>query len=184
MLTGCPELFWRPKWTHLLSCFVSRLYENSTCQLVFVSVNFTSIKMRRLVQLVFVVGSVVLVTPQYSYLPANSYSTLGQSYYSPDPLLSSQSISQNTFFPSNSLTYSQPPPQAIHQSVPLGSGGGRFRAPIYQQQSSSPGINSLFERVIEEASVFVENGEVEIAVNQSAHHGENIFCLEILCKSN
>lgn len=41
--------------------------------------------------------------------------------------------------------------------------------PQPQQQSSGPGINSLFERVIEEATLFVENAEIPVSVNNSAH---------------
>lgn len=87
---------------------------------------------------------VVIATPQYSFLPSYSYSSV-------DPLLSSPSISTSSFLPSNSLNY------------------------VQQQQPSFPqtresGIGSLLERVIAEATEYVENGELPVHTNHSAAH--------------
>jgi hypothetical protein len=104
------------------------------------------------------VGVVVLATPQqqFRFIPS-------QSYYLSDPLLSSSSIPQSTIYSSssssdsNSLSYIQPPAPHPPQQQQLSGGalGG--------------GIGNLFERVIAEATEYVENGENPIPVNNT--HG-------------
>lgn len=157
--------------------------------------------MRRLVGFVLIVGSAVVLTtpnpnPQYSFFPA--YTSVGQSYYAPDPLISSPSISQSSFVPSNSLGFMNGGFTTNNGFSSNGFTNSRFmtsngfsgmgftpirmnvqqqsqpqlqqqQQPQPQQQSSGPGINSLFERVIEEATLFVENAEIPVSVNNSAH---------------